>query len=166
MIGKIGPKDLPIYTHMVLKGKALKIEACHLFSFSEKEKEKMLYFCKCLNLSNNTYSVANTIYLSFLRNQINVGVLSPIPNILACIYIAAIITGEDCPYRKLSAISKRTSNTIRIHKNKILKSIPTFSQIVEKKYVNMNKMQQRNNLVFTSDKKEIMKKFQLMEKIQ
>ena len=159
------PKDLPISPPLLFKGKALKIEACHIFSFSEKEKEKMSYFCNCLELSDNTYNAANNVYLSFLRSQINVGVLTPIPDILACIYIAALITGEERSLRKLSMVSEKSTAIIRRHKDKILMSIPDgysfFSQPIEGEHININRLEMRNNLISTSDRKKIIKKFQL-----
>ena len=85
-------KELPIYTHQICKGNALKTKACRLFSFSEKEKGMMKRICNKLGLSNLVYEEAKAIYYEYLKAVVNTTGLNTAPKypIVACVYLSAL----------------------------------------------------------------------------
>ena len=112
-----------IYTHQILrnkKGNALKIKACRLYSFSEKEKTEIVTFCERLDLSQPVCEKAKEIYFSYLKANIGKGVFNPTPPILASIYLASMGENEVCTMRELHEISEISENTIRKYKNELL----------------------------------------------
>ena len=87
-------KELPIYTNVICKGEALKIKACKLYSFSEKQKGIMKSAYKALALSDLIYEDAKKVYIQFLKTKVkSTGVYSKIP-IFACVYLAALKNDE------------------------------------------------------------------------
>lgn len=89
-------KMLPIYTHQICKGNALKIKACRLLSFSEKEKDMMKGMCNKLGLSNLIYEEAKVIYYKYLKAVVNTSGLCAAPKypIVACVYLSALKNRE------------------------------------------------------------------------
>ena len=116
-------KELPIYTNVIDKGNALKIKACRLYSFSEKEKQQMKYFCECLDLSEEIYKVAKEIYMSFLKVNLDKGVFTPTRYIAASIYLAAILELDSRTQKNIETVSGTTSSTIGKCKNRIIENI-------------------------------------------
>lgn len=88
-----------VYLHRIpqeKKGTTLKIKACQLFSFSEKEKETMKGMCDKLGLSNLVYEGAIELYHKYLKCCYKTTGLVSAPKypIAACVYLSAIKNGD------------------------------------------------------------------------